>query len=178
MKAINVLSLFGGGETGYYALTQAGIKINKYFSAEIEPNCIAVSTYLYPSIIHIGDVKYVRYANGRLFFSSEDNQCFAFETVKIDLVIGGSPCTTVSMAGKMEGLEGSSDYDLISRWIVGDVPKHFIVSAKEATFASTPLHLFTLDEEDLKYLYNKYSKAKEEVLKHSMEEYKNKYKDV
>ena len=115
MKAINVLSLFGGGETGYYALTQAGIKINKYFSSEIEPNCIAVSTYLYPSIIHIGDVKYVRYANGRLFFSSEDNQCFAFETVKIDLVIGGSPCTTVSMAGKMEGLEGSSG--LVSEYI-------------------------------------------------------------
>ena len=75
-------------------------------------------------------------------------------------------------------LSSSSDSNRMSRWIVGDVPKHFIVSAKEAAFASTPLHLFTLDEEDLKYLYDKYSKAKEEVLKHSMEEYKNRYKDV
>ena len=75
-------------------------------------------------------------------------------------------------------LSSSSDSNRMSRWIVGDVPKQFIVSAKKATFASTPLHLFTLDEEDLKYLYDKYSKAKEEVLKHSMEAYKNRYKDV
>lgn len=115
MKAINVLSLFGGGETGYYALTQAGVKINKYFSAEIEPNCIAVSTYLYPSIIHIGDVKGVRYSNGWLEYDmTEYHDCFQ-EKIKIDLVIGGSPCTTVSMAGKMEGLDGSSG--LVSEYI-------------------------------------------------------------
>ena len=110
MKAINVLSLFGGGETGYYALTQAGIKINKYFSSEIEPNCIAVSTYLYPSIIHIGDVTKVKYSNGVLWYGEH-----GYDKVKIDLVIGGSPCTTVSMAGKMEGLEGSSG--LVSEYI-------------------------------------------------------------
>ena len=75
-------------------------------------------------------------------------------------------------------LSSSSEGQQIGKWIVGDVPQQFIVSAKKATFASTPLHLFTLDEEDLKYLYDKYSKAKEEVLKHSMEEYKNRYKDV
>ena len=115
MKAINVLSLFGGGETGYYALTQAGIKINKYFSSEIDPHCIAVSTCLYPSITHIGDIKYVRYANGSLLFSPRYSQCFAFEKANIDLIIGGSPCTSVSMAGKMEGLDGVSG--LVSEYV-------------------------------------------------------------
>ena len=112
MKAINVLSLFGGGETGYYALTQAGIKINKYFSSEIEPNCIAVSTYLYPSIIHIGDVKGIHYTDGQLWHTGAG--CQIIKT-KIDLVIGGSPCQSVSMGGKMEGLEGTSG--LVSEYI-------------------------------------------------------------
>ena len=45
MKGINVLSLFGGAETGYLALKNAGIKVNKYFSSEIDPHCIAVTKY-------------------------------------------------------------------------------------------------------------------------------------
>ena len=112
MKAINVLSLFGGGETGYYALTQAGVKVNKYFSSETDPHCIAVSTCLYPSIIHIGDIKGVYYTDGQLWHTGAG--CQVIKT-KIDLVIGGSPCTSVSMAGKMEGMDGASG--LVSEYV-------------------------------------------------------------
>lgn len=114
MKGINVLSLFGGAETGYLALKNAGIKVNKYFSSEIDPHCIAVTKYLYPNVVHIGDVKKVIYHNGWLECYGSEGSRFLSE-VKIDLIIGGSPCTSVSMAGKMEGLDGVSG--LVSEYV-------------------------------------------------------------
>ena len=114
MKGINVLSLFGGGETGRLALEKAGIKVNKYYSSEIDQHCIAVSTFLHPTVIHIGDITKVSYALDSLYWGGM-KEGYPYADVKIDLIIGGSPCQTVSMAGNMAGLEGTSG--LVSEYV-------------------------------------------------------------
>lgn len=53
---LNVLSLFDGISAGKLALERVGIKVDKYYASEIEPNAIAVSKRNYPDIIQLGDV--------------------------------------------------------------------------------------------------------------------------
>ena len=43
MKAINVLSLFDGISCGMETLNRLGIKVNKYYSAEIDKYAIEIS---------------------------------------------------------------------------------------------------------------------------------------
>lgn len=81
---MNILSLFDGHSTGYGALLDAGVKIDKYFASEIEESAMKISRHNYPDIISIGDVK-----------SVDVNSL-----PKIDLIIGGSPCQGFSRAGK------------------------------------------------------------------------------
>lgn len=88
---MNVLSLFDGISCAYEALTRANLKVDHYFASEIEPKAILVSKTNHPNIIQLGDVKEI---DGSLL-------------PKIDLLIGGSPCTDLSIAKKnREGLEG------------------------------------------------------------------------
>ena len=81
---MNVLSLFDGMSCGQLALNRAGIKYNKYFASEIDKYAIAVTQHNFPNTIQLGDVLQVQ----------------AKDLPKIDLIIGGSPCTGFSMAGK------------------------------------------------------------------------------
>lgn len=91
-KGINVLSLFDGMSCGQIALERAGIKVANYFASEIDKSAIEVTMHNYPNTIQIGDVTKVK---------SED-------LPKIDLLIGGSPCQSISFAGKGEGFNGKS----------------------------------------------------------------------
>lgn len=84
MTNVNVLSLFDGMSCGQIALDQLGIKVDKYFAAEIDPYAIKVAKANYPDMVHLGDVRDV--TSDRL--------------PKIDLLIGGSPCQGFSFAGK------------------------------------------------------------------------------
>lgn len=79
-----VLSVFDGISTGRYALEKIGIRVDKYYSSEIEESAIKISEKNYPDIIRLGDVTKVR----------------AEDLPKIDLLIGGSPCQGFSRAGK------------------------------------------------------------------------------
>ena len=81
---MNVLSLFDGISTGRLCLENAGIKVDNYFSSELNPDAIKISEKNYPDIIRLGDVKNVD----------------PIELPIIDLVIGGSPCQGFSRAGK------------------------------------------------------------------------------
>lgn len=100
MKEINVLSLFDGMSCGMIALERCGIKVNKYFASEIKSHAIKVSKHNYPQIIHIGDVRKVRYDNGILYTEH------GVYDVDIDLLIGGSPCKGISKLNKnQEGLQ-------------------------------------------------------------------------
>ena len=90
---ITVLSLCDGMSCGHIALDKAGIKVAKYFAAEIKEIGIKVTKANYPDTIHIGDVNKISFHDGWLRTEVGD-----FEVGHIDLVIFGSPCQTFSVA--------------------------------------------------------------------------------
>lgn len=89
---MNVLSLFDGMSCGRIALERAGHSVGSYFASEIDPHAIKVAMKNYPETIQIGDVTKAR---GK-------------DLPKIDLLIGGSPCQSLSSAGDGSGFDGKS----------------------------------------------------------------------
>jgi DNA (cytosine-5)-methyltransferase 3A len=91
---MNVLSLFDGMSCGQIALERAGIKVNNYFASEIDPYAIKIAKKNYPDTIHLGDVSKIHFIRYNY-------------PIKIDLLIGGSPCQDLSFANEEKlGLEG------------------------------------------------------------------------
>ena len=68
------------------ALERAGIKVDKYYSSEVDKHAIAISEKNYKKIVRLGDV--TKWKDWDIDWSS------------IDLLIGGSPCQGFSFAGK------------------------------------------------------------------------------
>ena len=91
MKLLRVLSLFDGISCGQVALERAGIPVEVYYASEIDKYAIQVTQKNYPNTIQLGDVTKIDF--------------FKF-IGKIDLLIGGSPCQDLSIAGKRAGLQG------------------------------------------------------------------------
>lgn len=83
---MNVLSLFDGISCCHLALDKLGIKIDNYYTSEIDKYAEAVSRYNYPDAIRLGDVT--------------NWQSWDIDWSSIDLVAGGSPCQGFSFAGK------------------------------------------------------------------------------
>lgn len=81
---MNVLSLFDGISCGRIALERAGIKVDKYYSSEIDKYCLKIAEKNYPDNIQLGDV----------------NNWIDWDIEYPDLIIGGSPCQGFSFAGK------------------------------------------------------------------------------
>jgi site-specific DNA-cytosine methylase len=96
---MNVLSLFDGMSCGQIALDNLGIKVDNYFSSEIDKYAMQVAKKNYPNTQHIGDVTKVK----------------AEDLPKIDLIIGGSPCQSFSSAGNGKGFDESSG--LFYEWV-------------------------------------------------------------
>jgi DNA (cytosine-5)-methyltransferase 3A len=91
---MNVLSLFDGISCGRIALERVGIKVNKYYASEIEQFAIDITQKNYPDTIQLGNVFNIDYS----------------KLYKIDLLIGGSPCTYWSSArAKNTGRELTPD---------------------------------------------------------------------
>ena len=84
---MNVLSLFDGMSCGRIALDKLGIQVDNYFASEVDKYAIQVAKANYPDIVHLGDVRDVMWPE-------------TFDGIKIDLLIGGSPCQGFSFAGK------------------------------------------------------------------------------
>lgn len=84
---LNVLSLFDGMSCARIALDRAGIGVNRYFAAETDKHAIKVAQANYPDTIQLGDVRDIMWPE-------------SFELIKINLLIGGSPCQGFSFAGK------------------------------------------------------------------------------
>lgn len=126
-SGINVLSLCDGMSCGHIALDKAGIKVNKYFAAEIKDIAIKVTKENYPETIHIGDVNKVTYKNGVLYTESGDYK------TDIDIVMFGSPCQTFSIACKTDrriGLDNDEKSGLFKQCyrILKEVnPKYFFM---------------------------------------------------
>lgn len=109
---MNVLSLFDGMSCGRIALERAGVKVDNYFASEIDKHAIMVAQHNYSSNIQLGSVTEVISEN----------------LPKIDLLIGGSPCQSISLAGKGEGLSGKSGLLFEYIRILEDTnPKYFLL---------------------------------------------------
>ena len=97
---MNVLSLFDGMSCGRIALERAGIQVDKYFASEVDKHAIAVAKANWPETKHIGDVREIKVnANSKL---------------KIDLLIGGSPCQSFSFAGKRKGMATKCETEILT----------------------------------------------------------------
>lgn len=121
---MKILSLFDGISCARVALEKVGIEVEEYFSSEIDQTAIEVSQYNYPENIPIGDVRNIKYSFGKLVLPYDD----VFET-NIDLIIGGSPCQDLSIAGKRAGIEGrrSELFWEFARLVKEVNPKYFIL---------------------------------------------------
>jgi DNA (cytosine-5)-methyltransferase 3A len=93
---MNVLSLFDGISCGRVALERAGIKVDRYYASEIDEGATKISQKNYPDIIRLGDVTKWREWN--------------IDWESIDLLIGGSPCQSLSITQSKtrKGLDGKS----------------------------------------------------------------------
>ena len=90
---MNVLSLFNGMNTGRQALENVGIKVDKYYSSEIKKYAIKLTQHHFPDTIQLGDI--TKWKEWDIDYKS------------IDLVLSGSPCQDLSIAGKRSGINGS-----------------------------------------------------------------------
>lgn len=126
-EGITVLSLCDGMSCGHIALERAGIKVKKYYAAEIKDIGIKVTQYNYPDTIQIGDVTKISYENGILHTEVDD---FIDE---IDIVMFGSPCQSFSIAMKTDKRIGRADkeksglFDECYRVLKEVNPKYFLM---------------------------------------------------
>jgi len=100
-RGITILSLCDGISIGQLAINQLGIKIDKYYSLEIDPNPIKITQHHFPKTVQLGDIKKLN----------------AHELPKVDLVIAGTSCQNLSvMNSERLGLAGSKSsifYDAV-----------------------------------------------------------------
>jgi DNA (cytosine-5)-methyltransferase 3A len=87
---MKVLSLFDGISCGMVAFERVGIPVERYVAYEIDKYAIKISKKNYPQIEHCGDVTKADFTQHKDF----------------ELLIGGSPCQDLSIAGKKAGLGG------------------------------------------------------------------------
>ena len=119
MKSLKVLSLFDGISCGQVALERAGIPVEVYYASEIDKYAIQVTQKNYPNTIQLGDVEKIDFTQ--------------FEG-KIDLLIGGSPCTNLSICGNRKGLDGDESrlfWEYV-RAIKECKPKYFLLENVES----------------------------------------------
>lgn len=89
MQRMNVVSLFNGIGVGHLALERLGVRLGSYYTSEICPYADHISQLHNPGAVSLGDVK-------ELGVSS-------FRGDRIDLLMGGSPCQSFSIAGDGKG---------------------------------------------------------------------------
>lgn len=111
---MRVLSLFDGISCGRVALERAGLHVETYVAYEIDKFATKVSESNYPDIVRCGNVLEADFTQYKGF----------------DLVMGGFPCTDLSIAKKdRKGLKGEHSilfWELV-RAIKEVKPRHFLV---------------------------------------------------
>lgn len=92
---MNVLSLFNGMSCGMMALEKLNVKVDKYYSSEIDKYANQATQALFPDVIQLGDVTKWR--------------DWDVDWCGIDFLIGGSPCQGFSFAGHQAGTKACID---------------------------------------------------------------------
>lgn len=125
MKTVKVLSLFDGASTAMVSLKKAGIGVRAYYASEIDKYAMQVSAKNFPEIMQLGSVTAFKEMG-----AGGVSPMAIIKTNSIDLLIGGSPCQDLSIAGKdRKGLDGARSglfWDYVR--ILNEVkPKYFIL---------------------------------------------------
>ena len=114
-KTINVATLFSGIGAVEYALKRLKLKSNIVFAGDIDP--------------HVKDAYFANYNINQEDWHDDVTEFSAKKYKgKVDLLVGGSPCQSFSMAGRRGGLDdarGTLFYDFI-RVVQESNPKIFI----------------------------------------------------
>ncbi|MGL6025080.1 MAG: DNA cytosine methyltransferase, partial [Cetobacterium sp.] len=114
-KGLTVLSLFDGMSCGRIALKRADINVAKYYSSEIDRFALQIASenHPYDDECRLGDIKNIS--------ADQFNE-------GIDLLIGGSPCQSLSRSGDGSGFDGKSklfwEYVRVLREVS---PKYFLL---------------------------------------------------
>lgn len=95
---MRVLSLFDGMSCGMIALRELGIEPEVYYASEVDKYAIKQTQLNFPNVVHVGDVR----------------ELDASKFGRIDLLIGGSPCTSFSSAGKMNGMSTKYNEEVVT----------------------------------------------------------------
>ena len=96
---MNILSCFNGMNGARLALEKAGVRVDSYFSSEVDPYAIKVTQRNHPDTIQVGDITKLG-IEGSEGMASGEQDMFLSKDIPIDLLIGGSPCQGFSFAGK------------------------------------------------------------------------------
>lgn len=115
MKKYNVLSLFNGMSFGMMALQSLNIKVDNYYSSEIDKYANQATQALFPDVIQLGDV------------TKWDD--WDIDLGSIDLLLAGFPCQAWSIAGKQKGdndPRGALVHDLIDIWTEVNAARRFM----------------------------------------------------
>ena len=118
---INLLDLFSGIGGFHLGLSQAGFKVNSYYS-EVDKYAIKTYNYNFKNSTYVGSVTDVR----------------GSELPRINAITFGSPCQDFSLAGKRKGMEGSRSSLILEaiRLIKECRPDFFIWENVKGTFSS------------------------------------------
>ena len=90
MQELTLGSLFDGIGGFCYAAYLTG-RIKPIWAAEIEQNCIDITRYRFPEVMHVGSVTELK----------------GDEIQPVDIITFGSPCQDLSIAGQRKGLKGN-----------------------------------------------------------------------
>ena len=82
---MNWLNLCSGGEIGRQAVKELGLPVYSWFSSEVDKFAIKVAKDNHKDVIHIGDICHALHKT---------------RTMRIDVILCGSPCQGFSVAGK------------------------------------------------------------------------------
>lgn len=92
-KGLNAISLFNGMSTGFKALENLKIKVNKCYSSEIKKHAIKLTAHHFPDVNELGDIN--------------NWKTWDIDYSTIDIIFSGSPCQDLSIIGKRAGINGS-----------------------------------------------------------------------
>lgn len=116
---MRVLSLFDGISCGRLALGRAGVSVSKYYSSEIDKYALQISSKNFPqdNADRLGDI------------------CKITKDLipdGVDLIIGGSPCQSLSRSGDGSGFDGKSKLFWEFVRVLKDFnPKYFLLENVE-----------------------------------------------
>jgi len=110
---MKVLSLFDGMSCGQIALKQLGIKVDTYYSSEIDKYAMQITQKNFPDTIQVGDI------------CNLDPKDF----MDVDLIQAGSPCQGFSFAGKQLAFDDprSALFFEFIRLLKAIKPKYFLL---------------------------------------------------